>query len=181
MLHAFGGRLEIRAAEGGAVVAGAFPYDTATQIMKGRYERIARGAFHPAENAFLLAQHDMDKPLASVAAGTLTIRNTDAALEFEARIPAEIAETSHGRDTLAMLRSGLITGLSPGFIVRDDAVERDGDNIMRTVRDAELIELSAVTMAAYPQAQIQARSWQAEPRIRFLTLAGPERPFWWYR
>ena len=53
-------------------------------------------------------------------------------------------------------------GLSPGFHVRPggETVEERGTAILRTIRAADLIEISAVTKPAYPQAQIEARNWQ---------------------
>ena len=74
-----------------------------------------------------------------------------------------MAGTTWTRDFLAANAAGLIKGLSPGFRVAPggDVVERRGDGILRTVRAAELLELSAVTVPAYPSAQIEARNWQA--------------------
>ena len=70
-------------------------------------------------------------------------------------------------DFLAAQAAGLITGLSPGFRVAPEPgaetveLRKDG-SILRTVRAAQLFELSAVTRPAYPEAQIEARNWKPE-------------------
>ncbi|MCO8144849.1 HK97 family phage prohead protease [Rhodovulum tesquicola] len=85
-------------------------------------------------------------------------RDTDAALELEAEIDTG---TSWARDFLAAHAAGLVRGLSPGFRVLPggERIDRHGDGLVRTVIAAELVELSAVTRPAYPDAQIQARAW----------------------
>jgi hypothetical protein len=92
---------------------------------------------------------------------------------FEASIPA-IAETSHGRDALAMIAAGLAVGISPGFRIppkravpdAEEIEEEDDDPdngehraIIRTIKAALLYELSIVTRAAYSEAQVEARNW----------------------
>jgi len=59
----------------------------------------------------------------------------------------------------------LIRGLSPGFRVSPggERIERRGNGVLRRIERAELYELSAVTRAAYPAAQIEARAWDAGP------------------
>lgn len=182
MLQAYGGSIECRAEADGVTIRGRFPYSVQTELAPGRFEVMAPGALHARADTYLLAGHDFDRPLASREAGSLTLTDTAEALQFEARIAPEVAATSHGRDMLALIHSGLAVGLSPGFRVLADGeeVQRDGAHLVRTIRAAELYELSIVTRPAYSTAQVEARSWQAEP-IRFVTLAGPARPFWWYR
>ena len=165
-----GGALELRRDDkGGIRVAGRFPYATETQLAPGRSEQFAARAFagriDAGQDIHFLAQHDYAHPLASRSAGTLTLRDGDAALEFEATITTEVAQTSWARDMLAALGAGLIRGLSPGFQVAPggETVERRGDGLRRTVRAADLFELSAVTLPAYPAAQIEGRSWKPEP------------------
>nr|WP_232295639.1 HK97 family phage prohead protease [Pseudorhodobacter aquimaris] len=53
--------------------------------------------------------------------------------------------------------------MSPGFRVRPggEGIEARGGAILRTVRSADLFEISAVTVPAYSEAQIEARDWQA--------------------
>jgi uncharacterized protein len=159
------GALELRATEGGFRISGAFPYAVETELAPGRAERIEARAFaeriEAGADVHFLSGHDYAKPLASRHAGTLEIRDTDTALEFE----AEIADgTTWARDFLAAHKAGLIRGVSPGFRVPagGERIERRGAGLLRSVTKAELFEISAVTRPAYPAAQIEARAWAAE-------------------
>jgi uncharacterized protein len=158
------GSLEVRAEGGETRLRAAFPYGAETELAPGRREVIAARAFadriEAGEDIHLLSGHDYEKPLASRAAGTLTLRDTDAALVLEARIDGG---TSWARDFLAAHAAGLIRGLSPGFRVPagGEKIEARGQALLRTIMRAELYELSAVTVPAYPQAQIEARAWDA--------------------
>lgn len=157
------GSLELRAEGGETRLSAVFPYGRETTLAEGRAEVFAPGAFRQSVEArgdvHLLLGHDYGKPLASRAAGTLTLRDGDDALHLEARIDGG---TSWARDFLAAHAAGLIKGLSPGFRVTPggDRVERRSGGLLRTVERAELHELSAVTVPAYPAAQIEARGWQ---------------------
>jgi hypothetical protein len=156
------GGLEVRADADGAVrLTGRFPYGVAADLAPGRAEVFAPGALEPRESVFLLSQHRWETPLASTRAGTLELRSTADALAFEATLPAEVAGTSHGRDALALIRSGLAVGLSPGFRVAPggERVERRGDGLLRTITRADLHELSIVTRPAYEPAAVEARAW----------------------
>lgn len=170
------GGLEIRDNGGTTSLVGRFPYEATTVLWDGgstgqaRKERIASRAFasrigQSGQDIHLLVAHDIDQPLASRSAGSLTLADTDAALEFEARIAPELKAAPYVQNFMAGLAAGLITGISPGFRVRHtpgaETVSADGKDLLRTVRSADLFEISAVTVPAYPQAQIEARSWQS--------------------
>ncbi|RNC93926.1 MAG: HK97 family phage prohead protease [Oricola sp.] len=157
---AVSGALELRATDGGVRVSGRFPYNSETELAPGRAEIVASEAFQWDDDALFLFQHDMARPLASIRAGSLNLRNSADALEFEAHVDGG---TSWGRDFEAALRSNLVTGLSPGFRVArgGERVERRGDGVVRTITRAELVELSAVTRPAFPSAQVESRNWQA--------------------
>lgn len=179
MLHAgLSGTLEVRESEGGDTrLRGVFPYERETVLFDGggrtdqaRRETIARRAFarrvsDPEADIHLLAGHDFDRPLASRGAGTLDVSDDEDALRFDARIGADLARVSWVADVLTAVRNGLIRGLSPGFRVPDasgaEDVRSDGNGLLRTVRQADLFEVSAVTVPAYSDAQIEARSWAA--------------------
>jgi HK97 family phage prohead protease len=79
---------------------------------------------------------------------------------FEARIDPG---TTWARDFLAAHAAGLVRGLSPGFRVAPggERIERRGNGLLRRITAGELFELSAVTVPAYPAAQIEARNWRA--------------------
>jgi hypothetical protein len=192
------GDLELRQDGGGARLRGRFPYNRAAVLSDGgrtgrpQKERIASRAFsyrveRPDEDIHLLVGHSFDAPLASKATGTLKLRDTDAALTFDAEISPTIAQTSHDRDVLALIQAGLALGLSPGFRIPPrravpdaEEVEEEGDNpargehgaIIRTVKEALLYELSIVTRPAYPEAQVEMRNWLVLSRS-FGRLAPP--------
>lgn len=176
------GTLEVRQGEGGETrLRGAFPYDRETVLHDGggrpgqaRRETIASRAFsRRVSNAdadiHLLAAHDFNRPLASRGAGTLTVTEDDGALRFEARIAPDMARVSWVADALGALRGGLVRGLSPGFRVPDVAgsedVSSDAQGLLRTVRRADLFEISAVTVPAYESAQIEARNWASDDPV----------------
>ncbi|MCC5984321.1 MAG: HK97 family phage prohead protease [Rhodobacteraceae bacterium] len=159
---AHGAALELRAEGGGVRLAGRFPYASEAELAPGRFERFEGRAFaeriEGGGDIHLLAGHDFNRPLASRDAGTLTIRDTPEALEFEADLSDRM---SWSRDLLEAHRAGLIRGLSPGFKVPPggESIERRGDGILRRIRRAQLFELSTVTRPAYPAAQVEARNW----------------------
>lgn len=193
MLHGFHeGGLEVRRQSDGSVsLRGRFPYGVRAVLSDGgRTGRPRKEEFAPRAFAYnverqdvdihLLVGHDYAKPLASRATGTLSLRDTAAALLFDAVITREVAETTHGRDALALLTSGLAVGLSPGFRIPpqravpnaerieeepdDGTLDEDGQPrrgaIVRTILAALLYELSIVTRPAYSQAQVEARCWK---------------------
>lgn len=162
------GALELRSEGGATRLRATFPYGVETELAPGRHEIVAARAFasriDAGEDIHLLSGHDFNKPLASRAAGSLTLNDTDAGLTIEATIDDA---TTWARDFLAAHKSGLIRGLSPGFRIADggERIERRSSGLLRTVTAAALFELSAVTRPAYPAAQIEARSWDAIPQI----------------
>lgn len=158
------GALELRSEGGETRLRATFPYGAETELAPGRHEVIAARAFadriEAGEDIHLLAGHDFNKPLASRAAGNLTLTDGDDALVIEATIADG---TSWARDFLAAHAGGLIRGLSPGFRVErgGERIERRSSGTLRTITRAALMEISAVTRAAYPTAQIEARAWEA--------------------
>ena len=130
-----------------------------------------------AREIHLLVGHSFDRPLASKLQGTLDLRDTAEALLFDATIAPQVAETTHARDALALLASGLAVGISPGFrIPPPEAVENaevveeepsgEGNALIRTINAAVLFELSIVTRPAYDEATVEARSWAVRrPRL----------------
>jgi HK97 family phage prohead protease len=165
MLYAFTG-LEVRSEGGTTRLRASFPYNAETELAPGRREVFAPYAFAASVNnsghdVLLLLGHDMGKPLASRAAGTLTLRDSESALEITATIEGS---TSWAKDFLAANAAGLIRGLSPGFQVPagGERIERRAGGVLRTITNAAVSEFSAVTKPAYAAAQIEARNWQPD-------------------
>lgn len=179
------GGLEVRTLEGGETrLTGRFPYAVPTVLSDGRekrrevFEARAFGAsVADGGDVHLLVHHDFDRPLASRAAGSLRIEDTDEALIFEATLAPEMRDVGYVKDFLGTLSAGLVGGISPGFRVPQggDVVKRSGAGIMRVVKRADLIEISAVTRPAYPQAQIEARRWTPDKEGRCRPLIPAQR------
>jgi len=189
------GGLEVRAeSDGSKTLSGRFPYNSLATLSDGgrrgkpRKEKFARGAFKHSVDSMrevrLLIGHDWSKPIASRGTETLVLEDAEDALTFEATIPPEVVETSHFKDAMALLASGLATGISPGFrippertVENAETVEEEdpaeGEALIRTVHEAILSELSLVTNPAYAESSVESRSWDAEPP-RFA------RPMMWY-
>lgn len=145
-------------------LSGSFPYEQKIDFGSSS-EVVQSGAFkqstvgdNDVTDIRLLSEHDPRKPLASTGNKTLTLEETKAELRFEAQV---YTGTSWAADMLGGIRTGLITGVSPGFIVNH--ATRDADGLRRIVR-ARLIELSVVAQPAYPDARVAARSAARMPR-----------------
>lgn len=192
MLEGFAdGGLELRKRASGAMsLQGRFPYGKRAVLSDGgrtgrpRKEVIAPRAFgfrvdDPKEDIHLLVGHSYDRPLASRGAGTLELTDGDDALTFTATISEDMQRVSYVQDALTAMAAGLIVGISPGFrlppkraVAQPEKVEDEGfdpengahNAIIRTVMQALLYELSIVTRPAYPEAQVEARSWDVPDR-----------------
>lgn len=177
--------LEIRRRrDGSRRLRGRFPYRKRAVLSDGgrnggrpKKEEFAERAFaYNVEKAdvdiHLLFGHDFDMPLASKLTNTLTLRDSAEALTFEATILPKVAETTHGRDVLALIAAGLSVGLSPGFTIpppravpadQAEKIEQEPYRpekgmhgaLIRTVFAALLWELSIVTRPAYKEASVE--------------------------
>ena len=173
----FLGSLEYR--QRGRRIVGTFPYLSVGIIAdRGtvRKERFKPGAFRFAiEDAKreinLLVGHEFGKPLASKTAGSLSIRDTRRAVEFEAKLPQNREEwPTWTRDAVLALDAGLMRGISPGFRVPPASAVPDAETLVpergnpgvmiREISEAVLFELSLVTRAVYEDAQAELRAAQ---------------------
>jgi HK97 family phage prohead protease len=183
------GGLELRRARDGSHrLHGRFPYGKAAVLSDGgrtgrpRKEIVAARAFayrveRAEEDVHLLVGHSYDRPLASKMTRTLALQDSDEALNFEATITPQIADTSYGADAIKLIDSGLAVGISPGFRIpprrRVENAERVEEEpydpsrglfaaLIRWIFSALLYELSLVTRPAYDEAQIEMRDWQVD-------------------
>jgi len=126
-----------------------------TTIAHGLNEVIAKGAFKRSisegNDVVLNFNHSDDKVCARVAAGTLTLRETDAGLAFDAEVDLGISYVS---DLYKNIRAGNIAECSFAFIpyADGDSIEADPSErgaMLRTLRAVKLYDVSAVTFPAY--------------------------------
>ena len=123
-------------------------------------ERIAPGAFNETlstgADVKLYYNHDASMPLARTRSKTLTLRSDRSGLAFSAELP----DTTLGRDIKTLLERGDLSGeMSFGFFVTEDSWNKD--RTQRLVKKAQLVEVSIVQDAAYPQTSSSLRSVSA--------------------
>lgn len=129
-------------------------FDRLSHDLGGFRERITRGAFAGVldqnPDVHLVVGHDMTKPLARTANGTLELREDPMGLHMWARVSLD---TTHARDAVADMRNGLVDQASFAFTVGDDEWAQEPDTgIVRTIRQvAGLFDVSVVAQGAYPQ------------------------------
>jgi len=142
--------------------AAVYGQDSREIVENGRkfVERIAPGAFNETlssgADVKLFYNHDASMPLARTRSGTLKLRSDRNGLAFEATLP----ETTLGNDVRALLERGDLSGeMSFGFYVSEDSWNKDRSQ--RLVKRAQLVEVSIVQDAAYPQTSSSLRSVSA--------------------
>lgn len=120
-------------------------------------ERIAPGAFNETlssgSDVKLYYNHDASMPLARTRSKTLTLKSDRNGLAFSAELP----DTTLGRDIKTLIERGDLSGeMSFGFFVVEDSWSKDRSQ--RLVKKAQLVEVSIVQDAAYPQTSSSLRS-----------------------
>ena len=119
-------------------------------------------------NVHILSGHSFDKPLGDMRSGSAKITSTNEAIEFEVDLPADDEMPTYMRDTVSMIRAGLVGGISPGFKVPPRDVVPDAEGLepepgnsavqVRVIRQAVLYELSLVTRPAYTETEVDLRA-----------------------
>ncbi|MEL6504148.1 MAG: HK97 family phage prohead protease [Pseudomonadota bacterium] len=126
-------------------------------------DRVAPGAFSKClakgagKSVRMLFQHDPSEPI-----GTWEIVREDAkGLYVEGRISPSSVK---GAEVLGLMRDGAIDGLSIGF--RTLRSTHDRKSGVRTIREADLWEISIVTFPMLPQARIDTVKAGGLPTVR---------------
>lgn len=144
-------------------------------LPQGFVEKIAPGAFDRAlaekQDCRCLFNHDSSRVLGRVSSGTLKLSSDDKGLKF--RCALDPNQQAH-RDLHAAVKRGDISDCSFAFSPNgedghdfDDVRQQDGSWLMiRTLKDVNLYDVSAVTHPAYNDTSIQARDAAMTPEIR---------------
>lgn len=137
------------------VVGYASVFNSLSENLGGFRELISERAFDEVmeDSVVALINHDMNYPLARTDNGTLTLSVDSKGLRYSFDVPEGL---SYGNDLLINLRAGNISQSSFGFIVEEDSWERkDGEHIRTIEKVSRLIDVSPVTIPAYPAATAQ--------------------------
>ena len=122
----------------------AVPWDVVATVSEGQKVRFERGAFDVDQKAAKLIQnHDLGQLLGVVD----NLDDAEAGLEFE----AVLADTAAGRDAVALIKAGAYDAVSVG--ANPVKFTTDPEGVM-SVTEAQLIELSLVSIGAYEEAVI---------------------------
>lgn len=121
-------------------------------------EQFKNGAFTESltrDDQRALWSHDTSKVLGRTKNGTLRLYEDDIGLRFELDLP----NNTQGNDAYESIKRGDVDGVSFGFRMRkQEWDESDPDNVIRTINQADLFEISPVGFPAYPDSQVAARS-----------------------
>ena len=153
---------EGRRAEGYAAV---FNSPTTINTRAGSFrEVLTREAFEGRleDNVLALFNHDQASPLAKVGAG-LELSIDDHGLRYSFPIP----NTSTGRDLIELMERGIVKDASFAFTVGADGQRWDHDEDSgvdtRTITKLDrLVDVSVVTIGAYPDATSALRSFEGQ-------------------
>ena len=156
--------VEFRVADGGtglAVLTGtAMPYGERSRI--GPFTEEFRAGSLKADDVIANVMHRRDRPLARQGSG-LVLTDGPSALEIRLALP----DTADGRDTLELVRSGVLQGLSVEF----RAIKEAWEGKHRIIHSAALTGVAVVDRSAYAGATLhEGRSMQSS---HWLALKAP--------
>lgn len=158
-------------------------FDTLSEDLGGFRERIGRRAFtQTLQSADIrsLVNHDPNQILGRTSAGTLRVKTDLRGLHAETAIPA----TTYANDLLANLENKNITGGSFMFRSLEDRWELEDvegtETLVRTVRAAELYDVSLVTFPAYRategSAELRSLAQEWRQKLTALPAVAAEEP-----
>lgn len=124
----------------------------------GFFEQVSRGAFTRSigdHDVRFLINHDPNLVLARNTSGTLRMTEDAQGLAVD----ADLARTSYGNDLAISLERGDISQMSFAFEVLSETWDtlENGDEV-RTIDEAKLYDVSAVTYPAYDSTDASLRS-----------------------
>lgn len=153
---------EFRAEDGAQTVVGYAAVFNEEALIAGQFrEKILPGAFSKTMGGDVKAywNHDSGAILGRTKAGTLRLKEDERGLAVEIDLP----ETTIGRDLRVSLQRGDVEGMSFGFRVPEGGDDWDfrSNPPLRSIREVELFEVSAVPSPAYSGTELALRSMEA--------------------
>ncbi len=155
------GELRVATVDKVTKIAGhAAKFDVLSEDLGGFRERIAPGAFAKSiqsSDIRALFNHDANIVLGRNKAGTLRLSEDSAGLAYEVDAP----DTQLVRDmVLSPIARGDVNQCSFGFYTINDKWTKVDGEWIRTLLEAELLDVSPVTYPAYPQTEVAVRALQ---------------------
>lgn len=167
--------VEVRKEENKLTVRGyAAVFDSETSIGGMFNERIERGAFSEAvgrDDVVFLIEHD-GLPLARTRSGTLKLTEDDHGLLVESELDANDPDVA--RISRKMER-GDLDKMSFGFIPEVEEWDDSGEIPTRTIKQAQLFDVSVVTFPAYNDTEIGLRSLRSAQKEKTASEATKAR------
>lgn len=156
--------LELRVEHGGEnspprLVGHAALFDTLSEDLGGFREKIAAGAFSKSIGGDVRAlfNHDPNFVLGRTRAKTLRLAEDGRGLAIEIDPP----DTAMAAAVVTSIQRGDVSQMSFGFRTIRDHWELDSDGAaIRTLIEAQLLDVSPVTFAAYPQTDVAVRAME---------------------
>lgn len=133
-------------------------------------ERLLPGAFSrtlaSSDDVFALVEHSPNHKLGRRSTGTLELVQDEVGLRVSVTPP----DTTIGRDTIAEIRRGDLSGWSFGFRASysDQEWERSEEGMLRSLRALDLFEVTITGLPAYPKTELALRSQNFEVAERFI-------------
>jgi hypothetical protein len=152
---------ELRAAAAGdsrAIAGYAALFNTLSVVLWDFREEIAPGAFAGtlANDVRALWNHDVTQVLGRTTNQSLRLREDSIGLAFDLDLP----DTQLGRDVYTLIARGDVTQMSFAFRMLPEGdewrIDGAGQYIRRLLR-VDLVEISPVTFAAYPETSVDVR------------------------
>jgi len=162
----------VRAAGGGQarrIQGTAIVYDRESEVLGGWFVEVIRpGAVTEAlrkSDVRCLFNHDPNLLLGRTVSGTLTLKDTRTALEYDCEAPA----TQVAADLLVLLDRGDVSQSSFAFTIAEDrwtfSKDPDKPSFREVLKIDELFDVSPVTYPAYPQTEAYARCVESNRRV----------------
>ncbi|MEK5104008.1 HK97 family phage prohead protease [Cytobacillus sp. FSL M8-0252] len=124
-------------------------FNSKTSIGEYFDEMISPGAFSRtlSENGDIraLINHNFDKLIGRTKSGTLILSEDERGLKFEIDLP----NTTYATDLAVSMERGDINQCSFGFYATEESWDYSIEPALRTVNEAELFEISIVSIPAY--------------------------------
>lgn len=142
----------------------AIKWGALSQRMWGFQEKFEKGAFSRSlkeQKVLMFWNHNRNVLLGNTESKTLRLEEDEKGLRFEVDLP----DTQAAKDVRALIKRKDVKGMSFGFYPRkQEWDETDPKRIIRTIKEADLFEVSPTHSPAYLQTKVTARDENGEDK-----------------